>query len=232
MGTAFLRSKLSVAFLLSLQCIANGFPFAAASSARVDNNRMGDSIIRDRIVTQDEILDAKALLVSLGVPEKNLCRSSANSKVDGDKDDNLWALPLCDKPMSVSEIDDVFEAGREQRLLEEEEEIESFADDPVFFVLMASSALGCVCMAALAAGLTMGMLSLDPLMLLVKIRASRSQEEKRQAESLLPVVKQHHLLLVTLLLLNSLANEALPLFLEKLVSPVVSVLLSVTFILM
>jgi len=86
-------------------------------------------------------------------------------------------------------------------------------------------------MAALAAGLTMGLLSLDPLMLLVKIRASRSPEQKQQAEAVLPIVKQHHLLLVTLLLLNSMANEALPLFLEKLVSPVVSVLLSVTFIL-
>ncbi|OEU19879.1 DUF21-domain-containing protein, partial [Fragilariopsis cylindrus CCMP1102] len=81
------------------------------------------------------------------------------------------------------------------------------------------------------AGLTMGMLSIDPLMLLVKIRASHSQEEKKQAEALLPIVKQHHLLLVTLLLLNSMANEALPLFLEVLVSPVVSVILSVSFVL-
>eukprot|EP00536_Pseudo-nitzschia_multiseries_P011175 jgi/Psemu1/259641/estExt_Genewise1Plus.C_3660038 len=96
---------------------------------------------------------------------------------------------------------------------------------------MASCALLCVVTAAIAAGLTMGMLSLDPLMLLVKIRASRSPEEKAQAESLLPIVKQHHMLLVTLLLLNSMANEALPLFLDRLVSPFVAVLLSVSFVL-
>ena len=97
---------------------------------------------------------------------------------------------------------------------------------------MASCALACVTTAALAAGLSMGMLSLDPLMLLVKIRAPRSPEEKEQAESLLPIVKKHHLLLVTLLLLNSMANEALPLFLDRLVPPYLAVLLSVTFVLM
>eukprot|EP00439_Symbiodinium_sp_Y106_P081866 s200_g20.t8 len=41
----------------------------------------------------------------------------------------------------------------------------------------------------------------------------------------------HHLLLVTLLLLNALANEALPIFLDDLLSPVFAVLLSVTFVL-
>lgn len=42
-------------------------------------------------------------------------------------------------------------------------------------------------------------------------------EEKRAAEKLMPLVKQHHWLLVTLLLCNALANEALPLFLDRLV---------------
>ncbi|CAK9037229.1 unnamed protein product [Durusdinium trenchii] len=43
--------------------------------------------------------------------------------------------------------------------------------------------------------------------------------------------RDHHLLLVTLLLLNALANEALPIFLDDLLSPVFAVLLSVTFVL-
>jgi hypothetical protein len=42
-------------------------------------------------------------------------------------------------------------------------------------------------------------------------------EEKRAAEKLIPLVEQHHWLLVTLLLCNALANEALPLFLDRLV---------------
>lgn len=181
-------------------------------------------------MSEDEILEAKALLISLGVPERNLCIIN-----DGgyDKDNkNPLALRECDPYLLLDmETEDDLDAYESRRFLEEEEPV-TFASDPVFFLTMAACTLFCVILAALAAGLTMGMLSLDPLMLLVKIRASRSEEEKRQAESLLPIVKQHHLLLVTLLLLNSIANEALPLFLDKLVSPVVAVLLSVSFVLM
>lgn len=47
-----------------------------------------------------------------------------------------------------------------------------------------------------------------------------------------PVVKNQHLLLCTLLIGNSLAMEALPIFLDKLVPPWAAVLISVTLILM
>lgn len=46
------------------------------------------------------------------------------------------------------------------------------------------------------------------------------------------MVERHHLLLVTLLLGNSLAMEALPIFLDRLVPPYVAILLSVTFVLL
>jgi len=88
----------------------------------------------------------------------------------------------------------------------------------------------CICTAALAAGLTLGMMSIDPLFLAIKYR-SGTVEEKRQASQILPLVKQHHFLLVTLLLMNSLANEALPIFLNDLVPNYVAVLLSVTLVL-
>jgi len=92
-------------------------------------------------------------------------------------------------------------------------------------------ALSCVCLAAMAAGLTLGLLGLDPLALLIKERAGANEEERRMASSLLPLVKQHHRLLVTLLLMNSIANEALPIFLESLVPPSVAILMSVTLVL-
>ena len=225
-----------VGLLLSVLCFPNGLSFAASS--RLGSPLFEDRIHGDRIVSEEEILDAKALLISLGVPERNLCLSKG-SLYRGRNEDVHYALPECDPWLGLKNEDyrSVLDTDEERRFLQEEEEKEeeegvSFAEDPVFFLTMAASALFCVVLAALAAGLTMGMLSLDPLMLLVKIRASRSPEEKRQAESLLPIVKQHHLLLVTLLLLNSIANEALPLFLDKLVSPVVAVLLSVSFVLM
>jgi metal transporter CNNM len=117
------------------------------------------------------------------------------------------------------------------RLLSGADSIPSFQDDEWFYFSNSLCALGCVCMAALAAGLTMGLLSLDPLLLLIKMRAGSTQEEKNQAASLLPVVKQRHLLLVTLLLLNSIANEALPLFLDNIFPSYIAILISVVGVL-
>lgn len=71
----------------------------------------------------------------------------------------------------------------------------------------------CILCAATAAGLTLGMLSLDPLSLEIKRRASSDSAEREWSERLLPLLVGHssrHRLLVSLLLLNSLANEALP----------------------
>ena len=88
----------------------------------------------------------------------------------------------------------------------------------------------CVSCAGLAAGLTMGLLSLDATKLEIKARVG-TEEEKRDAETVLPVVKQHHLLLVTLLLFNSIANETLPIFLGELVPNYLAILLAVFLIL-
>ncbi len=100
-----------------------------------------------------------------------------------------------------------------------------------FYTKNCLGVLICVTMAALAAGLTIGLLSLDPLVLLIKMRAGTTEAEKKQATTLLPVVKQHHQLLVTLLLLNSIANEALPIFLDAMVPSFVAIIISVTLVL-
>ena len=76
------------------------------------------------------------------------------------------------------------------------------------------------------------MLSIDKLYLDVLVKMSKEkpndedlQAKSRQAKEILKVVHDHHLLLVTLLLLNSIANEALPLFLDNLVPGYVAVLI-------
>jgi CBS domain containing-hemolysin-like protein len=102
----------------------------------------------------------------------------------------------------------------------------------------------CITIAALAAGLTMGMLSLDKTDLQVllatdtkdpalsKVEAQEISEDQGYATVVLPALENRHLLLVTLLLMNSVANEALPLFLDKVVpNPIYALLLSVTFVL-
>ena len=76
----------------------------------------------------------------------------------------------------------------------------------------------------------MGLLSLEKRSLEVKTMIAHP-EEAAAASAVLPIIQKHHLLLVTLLLCNAIANEALPIFLEELVPNYVAVILSVTLVL-
>ena len=78
------------------------------------------------------------------------------------------------------------------------------------------ASLTLVGVAGTMAGLTMGLLGIDPIELEVAKEAGGTPEQAKQAKAVWTVVKQHHKLLVTLLLCNAMANEALPLFLDKL----------------
>jgi hypothetical protein len=129
----------------------------------------------------------------------------------------------------------------------------------------AGMSLGCVIVAALAAGLTMGMVGIDIFALHItgpQLALQRGacaitkrvgtlwladeadeedcatdderrqlRREKKWVRRLLPLKSRHHWLLVTLLLMNAGANEALPLFLDRLVPTWASVIVSVTFVL-
>ncbi|KAL5189613.1 DUF21 domain-containing protein [Glycine soja] len=91
--------------------------------------------------------------------------------------------------------------------------------------------IGLVCFAGLMAGLTLGLMSLGLVDLEVLIKSGRPQD-RIHASKIYPVVKNQHLLLCTLLIGNSLAMEALPIFLDSLVHPAAAILISVTLILM
>lgn len=81
-------------------------------------------------------------------------------------------------------------------------------------------------------GLTLGLLSLNPVDLNVLIR-SGSPPERRNAARILPVIEnRHHVLLVTLLLCNAVAMEALPVCLNEVCSEFVAVIISVTVVLL
>lgn len=164
--------------------------------------------------TNDELRNAWALLVSNGF---QVCRP------DPDDSARLSFVPSCSSSNLLVRGHDY--TVRRRMITEQDEEKE------LGWLLNLLGALICVCIAALAAGLTLGLLGLDPLMLLIKERAGATEEERARAKNLLPIVKQHHLLLVTLLLMNSIANEALPIFLEHIVSPAIAVILSVTLVL-
>ncbi|PNW70423.1 hypothetical protein CHLRE_17g719250v5 [Chlamydomonas reinhardtii] len=85
-------------------------------------------------------------------------------------------------------------------------------------------------MAGLMSGLTLGLMSLDTVELEV-LKRSGTPEERACAIKIMPVIKHQHYLLVTLLLCNAAATEALPLFLDRLADPITAVLLSVTVVL-
>lgn len=125
--------------------------------------------------------------------------------------------------------------ARRNLLQTEPEEAEEDNEASVFLLTNVFLVFLCVLTAALAAGLTMGLLSLDPLSLEIKRRTSPSMEERKWSETLLPLLLGHskrHRLMVSLLLMNAIANEALPLFLDELLpGKYASILVSVTLVL-
>ena len=82
----------------------------------------------------------------------------------------------------------------------------------------------------LASGLTMGLLSLDITKLEIKLILG-TNHEKEAINLILPLIKRHHLLLVTLLLFNAISNETLPIFLGEIVPNYIAILLSVSLVL-
>ena len=88
----------------------------------------------------------------------------------------------------------------------------------------------CIVCAGFASGLTQGLLSLDFTEMTIKSR-SGSPIERIQASKVLPVISRHHLLLVSLMLWNAAATEALPIFLSGLVPEYLAIIISVTLVL-
>lgn len=85
--------------------------------------------------------------------------------------------------------------------------------------------LVCILCAGLAAGLTIGLVSVDRNELRL-LAINGTEKEKKQASKIMPLIKDHHWLLVTLFLFNATANEALPIFLSSLVPEYAAVILA------
>jgi metal transporter CNNM len=85
--------------------------------------------------------------------------------------------------------------------------------------------------AGLMSGLTVGYLSIDDLVLELRM-STGTEEEKKHAERVLPVLADRHWLLVTLLLMNAAAMEALPVFLDNIVPEYMAIIISVSLVLL
>ncbi|KAI4299220.1 hypothetical protein L6164_032700 [Bauhinia variegata] len=88
-----------------------------------------------------------------------------------------------------------------------------------------------VLFAGLMSGLTLGLMSLS-LVDLEVLAKSGTPQDRKHAEKILPVVRNQHLLLCTLLICNAAAMEALPIFLDSLITAWGAILISVTLILL
>ena len=77
----------------------------------------------------------------------------------------------------------------------------------------------------------LGYLTLDPLDLQIKMRAALDPTEREAAACIFPLVNQNHRLMITLLVMNSLAYECLPLFVDKLMPTWMTIVFSVTLLL-
>ncbi|XP_050140756.1 DUF21 domain-containing protein At5g52790-like [Malus sylvestris] len=98
-----------------------------------------------------------------------------------------------------------------------------------FWVFMVIS-LVLVAFAGIASGLALGLLSFSQVDLEVLIKSGQPQEQKNAAK-ILPLVKNEHLLLCTLLIGKSLAMEALPIFLDSILPVWAAILVSGTLVL-
>ena len=86
------------------------------------------------------------------------------------------------------------------------------------------------CFAGAMSGLTVGYLSIDMLILEIKLN-SGTEQEKKYANKIKMVINDHHWILVTLLLCNAFACEAMPILLDKLVNEMMAIVISVTVLL-
>lgn len=90
-------------------------------------------------------------------------------------------------------------------------------------------AVFCCCFSGLMSGLTVGLTSLNYLDLEIQARIDPSY--KKSVETIFNVIEKHHWMLVTLLLLNAIAMETLPIYLDKMMTSYQAILVSVTGIL-
>lgn len=78
-------------------------------------------------------------------------------------------------------------------------------------------------------GLTIGLASIDRLSL--EVNAIGNPEVQILTKRIFPVIDKHHWMLVTLLLCNAACMETLPIFLDKILTPLEAIVISVTLVL-
>lgn len=82
-----------------------------------------------------------------------------------------------------------------------------------------------VCLAGICSGLTVGLTSIDKLALEIKMN-NGNKEDIEAGNAILPILKDHHILISTLLIANAICMEALPIFLDSIVPAYAAIIIS------
>jgi metal transporter CNNM len=175
------------------------------------------------------IRQALDVLESLGVETFGVCRrSSWNATYDVLERENI-TLPICEGKFGKVEGFHLrrlstFQASNSSKTATKDEEL--FLTENILGVVVS------VGFVAIVAGLFLGLLTLDALDLKIIQRVSINEQERKNAARLFPIVNDRHRLLVTLLILNALGYECLPIFLDRIVPTWAAVVLSTTLVLL
>jgi|NOAtaT_6_FD_contig_121_343186_length_4486_multi_4_in_0_out_0_1 metal transporter CNNM len=171
-------------------------------------------------VVPTSLEESTKLLISLGFDLSNICHLTSDSYAP--------EFPKCStirrRNLQGSAMD-------EDTSHETEAEIDVETTSWAYLTYYIAMSTFCIAVSSIMAGLLMGLMTLEPLSLHILIRTSEDEKERRIAEELLPLVERHHLMLVSILLVNCYAAESLPVFLSYLMPEKVAVLLSVVTIL-
>ena len=128
----------------------------------------------------------------------------------------------------ISEQKEIFQDYSETEIISlnsEEKKSDSFFDG-FWFNFIGFSILACL--AGAMSGLTVGYLSIDMLILEIKL-ISGTEQEKIYANKIKKIISDHHWILVTLLLCNAFACEAMPILLDKLVNEMMAIVIVLQF---
>ena len=159
-----------------------------------------------------------------------------NEELDFIEKDGKLYFPVSPE-ISISKIKHLRSLNKDKgtRILDEEKEPEKVICEEemvtggtYWFYMFMVAAL--TLFAGMMSGLTVGYLSVDQLTMELR-ETTGTPMEKEYSKVILPVLSNRHWLLCTLLLMNSFAMEALPVFLDRVFSRLAAVVISVTLLL-
>ena len=193
------------------------------------------------IIFENKIFNIFFVLLLLQIISSKKMLLDYNEELDFITKDGKLYFPVSQEK-SISKLKHLRDKSQIKsiRNLEDSESSEEGKEEPVpcveemvtgstywFFMFMVAAL---TLFAGMMSGLTVGYLSVDQLTMELR-ETTGTPMEKEYSKVILPVLSNRHWLLCTLLLMNSFAMEALPVFLDRVFSRFAAVVISVTLLL-